>query len=402
MMMSSNVTLSEEASEAKTNSNPLRVLIVVDSTFPGPGGAESQARKLAASLDKKGVVAEFLSPRILEHQGIDTPIDGLPSHRIDYPKIRVMGGAILVLRFAWYLFKRRNDFDVIHVHITRLLAATAVAMRPLTGLPVIAKISGFFEFNGGVLDTDSRSIGNSALRYLLRRINYVQTISEQTREKLVAAGFSDSQIRFIPNGIDTAQRVARKRSRAATHSRASDALVFGYCGRLRRVKGIQVLINSFAELVKSRPGENVKLRIAGGGSAINDLRARCHELGVSHHVQWLGEIENTADFYETLDVYIQPSFAEGLPNSVMEAMLAGLPVLATDIGGNNDLIDHDQEGWLFDAGDVQALSSLMGRCLDEPSALNRLGAQGRERLVTSYDFSIVTTKLMELYRGEEN
>jgi len=388
---------SESASGVEAHANIIRVLFVVDSAFPGAGGAEAQAQKLAAALSKKGAAVEFVSPRILANHAVNDTVGGLPSHRIDYPKIRSIGAVILLLKFAWYLFKRRKDFDIIHVHITRLLAATAVAMRPLTGVPVVAKISGFFEFEGGVLDTKSRSIGNRVLRFILRKIDYVQTISVQTQEKLIQAGFSDRQIRFIPNGIDGTQAVERANS-GPTNSKQT--LVFGYCGRLRLVKGIDVLIDAFAALVKLRPELDVKLRIAGGGSAQESFMRRCEQLGVAEQIEWLGRIEDTAAFYQNLDVYIQPSFAEGLPNSVMEAMLAGLPVLATDIGGNNELIEHDQQGWLFAPGDANALSVLMQRCADDRAALLQLGPRGREKVIDTYDFESVTSELLDLYRGK--
>ena len=123
---------------------PVRVLFVVDSTFPGAGGAEAQARKLGRALTAKGVVLEFVAPRTFAWQSVDEMVDGVPLHRIKYPLVKVLGAMVLLICFACYLYKRRNDFDVIHVHITRLLASVAVAMRAITGVPVIAKISGYF------------------------------------------------------------------------------------------------------------------------------------------------------------------------------------------------------------------------------------------------------------------
>ncbi len=382
----------------------LRVLFVIDSTFPGAGGAEAQARKLARALKERGAVMEFVSPHVVTDMPINCVVDGTPCHRIAYPHVKGLGAIILLLRFAWYLFKRRKDFDVVHVHITRLLATVAVLMRPLTGLPVITKISGYFEFTGGVLDPDSNNLSNAFLRRILRKIDYVQTISVQTRELLLEAGFREEQIKYIPNGVDVSEsiRLAKEPAQPGCYEAEEGVTVFGYCGRLRQIKGVEVLIDAFAAFVDTRSDRRVKLRIAGGGSLLTELSAQVDRLGLQECVEFVGVVEDTHEFYKSLDVYIQPSFAEGLPNSVIEAMVAGLPVLATNIGGNTDLISHGTEGWLFEAGDVAALSALMSRCLDEYSTLDTMGEAGCARIVETFDFSNVTEDLLELYRGKSS
>lgn len=378
---------------------PVRVLFVVDSTFPGAGGAEAQALKLGRALTAKGVELEFVAPRTFDDQSVDEIVEGLPLHRIKYPLIKMFGAIILLVRFAWYLYKRRNDFDIIHVHITRLLASVAVAMRAITGVPVVAKISGYFEFEGGVLDTEAKNPGNTILRGILRKIDYVQTISGQTREKLHDAGFKDEQILFIPNGIDTTESDRIDAELSKPSNKEANTLVFGYCGRLREIKGVHILIDAFDEFAKTQPKGSVKLLIAGDGNCYNTLSQRVESQGLTDCIEFLGNVDDTNSFYRSLDVYVQPSFAEGLPNAVIEAMVCRLPVLATNIGGNSDLITHDVEGWLFEAGDVQALTRLMQQCVDQRDTVNAMGAVGRKRIVDNYDIDSVTDDLLEVYRG---
>ena len=378
---------------------PVRVLFVVDSTFPGSGGAEAQARKLGKALTAKNVAMEFVSPRTQSYQSSFEMVDGIPCHRIKYPFIKFIGAGIMLVMFAWYLYKRRNDFDIIHVHITRLMASVAVAMRSITGVPVMAKISGYFEFKGGVLDPNAINPANAILRRMLRKIDYVQTISGQTRERLLEAGFRDEQIVFIPNGVDSAEAIRLAEQHKDAESRASNSLTFGYCGRLRQIKGVHVLIESFEEFLKSEPEVSVKLRIAGDGSSFEELSAHVRDSGLSDCIEFLGNVDDTHEFYRSLDVYIQPSFAEGLPNAVIEAMVSGLPVLATNIGGNSDLVTHDKEGWLFEAGDAPALTALMQRCVEQRDSLAAIGLVGRDRIVQQYDMDSVTEDLLEIYRG---
>jgi glycosyltransferase involved in cell wall biosynthesis len=371
----------------------LSVLFVVDSNFPGFGGAEIQARKLASALQDRGVYVEFVSPQVLSEQPTRDAIDGFTLRRISYPHIKLVGSIILLIKFALYIYRNRNRFDYIHIHVTRLLATVATAMKPLTGIPVITKVSGFFEFEGGVLDQRQRfSPVNLVCRHVLRKLDYVQTISQETREKLLEAGFNNDQIRFIPNGIDTRQITVERGTK--------DSFRVGYCGRLRAVKGVDVLLNGFAMAQAKVPQEQMQLIIAGDGEKRQELEQQAHNLGVAESVQFIGRIENTKAFYENLDVYVQPSYAEGLPNSVMEAMLAGRAVLASDIGGNRDLIHDGVAGRLFPAGDGNRLGELLVESLMRQDQLVEMGNRGNDLISEQYGFDRVATELLDIYRGK--
>lgn len=369
------------------------VLFAVDSTFPGLGGAEIQAVKLARALRERGVSVEFVSPQVSTEQPLVDSVEGFTVNRIPYPHIRLLGSLVLMYRFARYLMANRQRFDCVHIHVTRLLAATAGAVRSRSGLPVITKISGFFEFEGGVLDNRKRFWPvNFLSRLALRKIDYVQTISIQTREKLLAAGFRDEQICFVPNGIDT--RVQ------APPMPESASLCVGYCGRLREVKGVHVLLEAFARSRQLRPQAQLQLLIAGDGDTLRALRQQVQRLNLVDSVTFLGRVDDTAAFFSSIDIYVQPSFAEGLPNSVIEAMLASRPVLATDIGGNQDLVKDGVTGFLFPAGDDQRLSEIIVSCVDKREQLGSIGAAGRQVIVQNYGFGRVVEQLMDLYRGQ--
>lgn len=369
----------------------LRLLFAVDSRFPGLGGAESQALKLAMALRERGAYVEFVTPRVLKSQSLTESFHGFTVNRVDYPHVRWIGSLVLMVYFATYLLKNRHRFDALHIHITHLLAASAGFCRRWTGLPVTTKISGFYEFEGGVLDQRQRFKPlNFLLRRGLRKVDFVQTISEQTRVKLLDAGFRDEQIRFIPNGIDT--RIdPRQLSKPL-------GLSIGYCGRLREVKGVHVLLDAFAKAQQARPDSELQLIIAGSGETEEALREQAEALGIGSRIQWLGLVEDTREFFRTLDIYVQPSFAEGLPNSVMEAMVEQQPVIASDIGGNTDLVEHESSGLLFAVGDAEQLAVQIVRMIDEPELRQQVAAKGRELMVNRFGFDRVVDQLVELYR----
>ena len=374
---------------------PLRVLFAVDSRFPGFGGAETQALKLAFALRERGVEIEFLTPRVRRSQPLEETYHGFRVARVDYPHVRWLGSLALLVAVGRRLVAERERFDAVHVHVTHLMAAGAGLVRRRSGLPVITKISGFYEFEGGVLDPDARwKPLNRLIRHGLARVDRVQTISEQTRAKLVAAGFRDEQIAFVPNGIDTREPPPPRP--------VDDVLRIGYCGRLREVKGVHVLLDGLAHVRRRRPDVRLELAIAGDGETRAALERQARELGIDDALVWLGHVDETgtAPFYASLDVYVQPSFAEGLPNSVMEAMLAARPVVASDIGGNTDLVDDGTCGLLFPAGDAAALAERLVRLIDEPDTRRELGTAGRAVIDARYGFDAVVTRLLALYRAD--
>lgn len=373
------------------NVGQLRVLFAVDSLFPGFGGAEKQALNLASALRERGAYVEFIAPQITAAQALEETIDGFTVKRIAYPQIPKLGALVLMARFTAYIHENAQRFDAVHVHITHLLAAAAGFARRKSQLNVVTKISGFYEFEGGVLDQGSRfNPVNLLIRRGLRHVDYVQTISIQTRQKLLSAGFTQSQIKFVPNGIDTRQQPEAPP--------AGDTLHIGYCGRLREVKGVHILLEGLAALQQARPDKPIKLSIAGDGEALTSLVSQAEKLGLSDKVEWLGRIQNTGAFLKSLDVYVQPSFAEGLPNSVMEAMLEQRAVIATDVGGNSDLIENGMTGLLFPVGDAVALAGKIMQLMDEPALRLSLARAAREHILAGYGFDKVVAQLVELYR----
>jgi len=387
------MTLGRSDAQAMVNEAGLRILFVIDSRFPGLGGAEVQAIRLAQALKSRGIHVEYLAPSVIAGEYKDPELDGIPITLIDYPHIKILGTMVLMIKFGYFLVKHRGDFDCIHIHVTRLLAATAGIVRPLSQIPIVTKISGFFEFEGGVLDQRKKlNPINAIMRLAMRNIDYVQTISKQTREKLLDAGFREDQIALIPNGIETDTTPQTKP--------VSEMFTIGYCGRFREVKGVHVLLEAFAQSKRERPDMDMRIVLAGSGSYEPELRALIEKNGIVDDVEFLGLIQDTSSFYTDLDLYVQPSFTEGLPNSVIEAMHAAKAVLATDIGGNQDLIEDNVSGHLFPAGDASVLSALLIKCYDDRSDNVRLGRNGRQCIEEQYGMEGVIDQLVEVYSAQ--
>lgn len=375
-----------------TTQRPLRLLIVVDSHFPGNGGTEAQAQLLAELLQARGHSVQVLAPHLDEDRPLQETIRGVAVMRMPYPKIKVLGGLILIAKFARWLLKNRANYDAVHIHMARNLAAGAGLVQARLGIPVIVKISGAWEFDGGVLDPKLKYHPLMALlNACIRRVAYLQAISQKTRLKLMAAGYPNERIQMIPNAVDVAQ-FDRITPAGAQPGRKPRVI---YVGRLQPVKGVAVLIEAWPQVVAA---VDAQLVMVGDGPLRTQLETRAAQLGVAASIEFAGRSNAVPALLRSADVYVQPSFQEGLPNSVLEAMSAQLPIVATRVSGNEDLVS-DSNGTLVPAGDAAQLAQALIGLLQKPEAARRMGKASRQFIDSHYAAPRVLGLLEQAYRG---
>ncbi len=376
----------------KDNNDPRPILFVVDSYLPGMGGAELQSVLLARALRDQGMEIHFVVPRLEKGLPVDDDIEGFKLTRIDYPRVKYLGALLLLWQFSRYMLRHKDDYSFIHVHITKLLATSLGVIRPHLSAKVMTKISGHAEFTGGVLDTSKNA--NPAYRIMahyIRKLDYVQTISIYTRERLLAQGFREEQIIQIPNAVEGSSY-----SDPDCFSDENEPLLIGFCGRIREIKGLELLvqaISSFDEETAAR----VEVRIAGDGRHRSMLEQYISNMGVCDKITLIGLVDDVPGFLKTLDIYVQPSYAEGLSNSVLEAMSASLPVVASRISGNVDLVDDEKNGYLFNSGDSVELAARLSLLINSRQKRLRMGKCGKARVIEGYSTESVSKRLKELY-----
>ncbi len=173
--------------------------------------------------------------------------------------------------------------------------------------------------------------------------------------------------------------------------------VFGYAARVEKGKGPMVLVDALAKLNGDRP--SVIARIAGTGPQLPEVKARIRELALSDAFEFVGQysepLGRTA-FMESLDVFVLPSFAEGTPNGVIEAMAHGVPIIATTVGGIPDIVDT-QSGILVPPGDADALADAMTALARDPARRKQMGAAARHRYEQLFEPKAVMPLVLNLY-----
>lgn len=265
-----------------------------------------------------------------------------------------------------YRLLRRLRPDVLHS--CNLAALEFAPMAVLAGVPLRIHA----EHGWDVADPEGNNRRYQLLRKLFRHfVHQFVVVSEQLRGYLLhRIGVPESRVHLIPNGVDTNRfrpwRAADRPPEGCTFNK-QDHWVIGTVGRLEPIKNQLLLAEAFVSLVQSKPpgGDRLRLAIIGDGSLKDKLRQTLVDAGMGSRLWLPGARADIPDILRAMDCFVLPSRAEGTSCTLQEAMATALPIIATDVGGNADLLEHGKCGRLLPSGNreemVSALSEYLGR-----------------------------------------
>lgn len=303
-------------------------------------------------------------------------------------------------RLAWRLFR-----------LCRQLRPTVVHSRNLSGLDALfpARLAGVPHCVHGEHGWDVDNLYGGAWRpALLRRlhsplVSHYITVSKNLRRFLVERlRIPAARISQIYNGVDTDRfRPSPSPSREWLPSsfRVGSVVLIGTVGRLQPVKDHATLLRAFSLLLAERPDLRPRLRltVVGDGPLMNELRGLAESLRIAEATFFPGALENIADALRTIDVFALPSLNEGISNTILEAMATGVPVVASAVGGNPELVADGTSGRLFPAGDEVALSQLLGNYATDRSLCQAHGAAARRIAVDRYSLRLMVARYEDIY-----
>lgn len=238
----------------------------------------------------------------------------------------------------------------------------------------------------------------SAWRYRLNRwtiglVDRVTTVSANVRDFCIShVGLPADKLVLIYNGVELPEKPLASRQEArAELGLPLDSLVVGAVSRLDPVKGVAFLIQALARV------EGAHLVVIGDGPERATLASLAENLGIANRVRWAGHRRNAAHLLAAFNVFVQPSLYEGLPNTVLEAMAAGLPVVATAVGGTPEAVVNGETGLLVPPRDPSALAQAITRLLQAPDLRRKMGQAGREWVVQFFSVERMVAKTERLY-----
>jgi glycosyltransferase involved in cell wall biosynthesis len=218
-------------------------------------------------------------------------------------------------------------------------------------------------------------------------------------EALRPRGAAGARTDVIPSGVDTELFRPRPEERAEVRARlalTSTHLVVGTVGRLEPRKGTAVLLEAAARLVKKGLSD-LRVVVVGDGPLRDELPALAARLGITDRVLMLGDRPDVSEVLAALDVFVLPSRSEGMSNALLEAMAAALPVVATAVGGNPEVVSAETTGVLVAPDDVMAMADAVQRLAANPALAAQLGAAARRHVEERYGARAMVRRLETVY-----
>ncbi|RJG49460.1 TIGR03088 family PEP-CTERM/XrtA system glycosyltransferase [Motilimonas pumila] len=242
--------------------------------------------------------------------------------------------------------------------------------------------------------------GNKKYRYLRRltatHLAAIVALSAHTHDYLRRlVGIPERKLHQICNGVDHHKFSPFN---TASHVADTDRVTFGTVGRLAQVKNQRLLIEAFAQLLPlATASQNLRLVLVGEGECRSELQALIERLKIGPQVELVGEQTDVAHWINQFSVFVLPSLAEGICNTILEAMACAKPVIATRVGGNDELVKDGETGVLVPSDDVTQLCQAMQGYLLSPERINRHGLQGRCEVESRFTLPIMVSKYQRLY-----
>ena len=227
-----------------------------------------------------------------------------------------------------------------------------------------------------------------------RSCDCVIALNKKIEEEFVASGFAKEKIVNMPNGVIIPQRQIKPND--SNKKKLSETRIL-YAGRLHPQKGPDVLIESLKLISQERSDLNWHLDILGKGVLLDQLKSRVEAYGISNRVSFRGAVENVDDYMQQADIFVLPSRAEGMSNAILEAMAMGIPIVASNIPGNDGLIVNEIDGLVTKPEDPSGLSRAIIRLIEDEHLRNKLGKEARKKAIEKYSMESVAKSYYHLY-----
>jgi glycosyltransferase involved in cell wall biosynthesis len=379
----------------------LRICLATGLFPPAVGGEERQAALLAEGLCRSGhrvtvVTQPFPGAPRREAR------DGLQVERaVRTIRRGPMFGPSYLASLGWFLLQHRGAFDVIQATYLYWDAVAAALLKPLLGSRLVLRtvVAG----PGGDLDRFravrlwplaarlDRPTLDRLVAVVVRRADACITLTARGQAELEALGVPRTRCHVVPNGIEVARFAAVTPAPSPGGARRLLCVA-----RLAEQKGLDVLLRALPA-VRAATGA-VALTLLGDGPDRSRLQVLAADLGLAEVASFRGVVQDVRPFLAAAHAFVLPSRYEGIPLAILEAMAAGLPVVATAVEGNADLIRNGVDGLLVPRDDPAALAEALVRVLQDAELARRLGAEARRRAAAHYTVEAMVERTLRIYR----
>jgi glycosyltransferase involved in cell wall biosynthesis len=367
----------------------MRILMAVPKyPFPAIGGLERQAHELAKALIQRGHSVRVVSSRFDSRQHDVEFIEGVQVYRVPWNESRLVRFMFLPFRLARILLQVGARVELIHVHNISWFGAFITLLARALGKPVITKLSGVGDF--GIPAIRRRPLGLLRIG-LLKMSDSIVAMTPESVSELASIHYPLAQVLKVTNGIPLSREPS-----SPPGSGRSETVNAVFVGRLSPEKGLVDLWSAWAN-VKARTTRPVKLRVIGTGPQEGELRTLTVALDLGDTVEFTGYCEDVQAELSKADLFVLPSYSEGNSNAILEAMRAGLPVIATRVGGTPIQVGNHGQHFLVKPGDREALADRLLELIEDDVVRRNVGALMNARITELFSIEQVAAIYEKAY-----
>jgi glycosyltransferase involved in cell wall biosynthesis len=384
---------------------PLKVLILTHEYPPVGGGAGNASHFFSKELVQLGVKVNVVTSSF-NHLLPNESTDGISIFRIPCSRKKIVNSNPLEqTSFFWaswrWILKQLDQLqpDCIIAFHTFPAGLTALLLKKQKKIPYIAMLRGhdvpgwspqemkFYHF-----------IAKPMIHAVWKNASHI-VANSLGLQKLAMKNSAHKRIQVIENGVD-----AGLYKPDPSVKKSVDEVVVLACGRLKIQKRFDLLLDAARICIQKESSIKIIIKIAGEGPEYSKLRNLCRKYGIDNRVTFLNWLDRSKllEEYQAADIFVSTSDYEGMPNVILEAMSSGLPVVATQTQGSEELVENNVNGFLIPTNGVENLSHALLTLIRNSDLRKRMGAQGRSMALNSRSWKSLAKKLLDLIIQSQN
>lgn len=359
--------------------------------FPTVGGSGIVATQLAIEIAKKGHEVHLISYdtpfllRTFRHPNITLDLVDI----ISYPLFKDIGAPYTILAASKLVqIAKKSEIDLMHIHYAIPVGVSAYLTKQIANIPVAITAHG----------SDIHTLGidpayNPIISHVFNNVDGLSTVSNYLKEEMISKFSSQKEIEVFYNPIDINKY--KKIDTELCDFRIKYEKNFVHVSNFRAVKRAPFIVEAFAEVVKEHP--DLGLIMVGEGPERKKCEELSYKLGISDHVIFQGVRVALTSIYNCATALLSASTNESFGLTIAEAMACEVPVIAPRVGGIPEVIDHNENGFMYDLEDKTALINYMKQLLDDEQLKLKFGRNGRNKVVKQFESSKIADQYIAWY-----
>lgn len=377
-------------------SEPIRVLVISFKFWPEYAGWLQQTLSMIEASDPHQTSFTWITPQKPGNESGTKVWKNLDVHHIgsSYTSQSRLGRLLFGVKIAKYLIQNRKKYDVIFCPLAYTPTEIVVTISRILHKPTVVRIA------QGEIST-SYFMGRFRRRFFSSLATKLVVLNKSLFESLELA--ASHKVQWFPNGVDIerfqpAINDEKTELRERWKIRESQPVIL-FVGAMVPRKGVDTLVSAFIQVAKDN--KDSLLLLAGPTNSqtefFNEIKLQVAKFGLEHRIRFLGHTSTVEDLMRAADIFVLPSHAEGMPNVLLEALATGLPCIASNIPGVQELIIPNHNGLLFPPKSVQELANQLRFLLDHDDARQEIGKQACQTIVEKFSIRQTAKRYQELF-----